>query len=70
MIHILTAELDPPEAQVLFAKGASIGFANRHAWTLSSSQMGRFLHILRGIAEQVLFGSFLAISVVVVGLTT
>lgn len=40
-------QLDPPDSKLLFLKGASIHFANPDVWTLSASQQGRYLHILK-----------------------
>lgn len=46
-------QLDPPNSQTLFMKCASVGFLFEHAWTLSSSHQGRYLHILMDIMEKV-----------------
>ena len=39
-------QLDPPESEVLFLKGASISFLFDH-WLLCPSQVGRFHHVVR-----------------------
>eukprot|EP00038_Savillea_parva_P012273 m.203473 g.203473 ORF g.203473 m.203473 type:complete len:341 (+) comp22134_c0_seq1:62-1084(+) len=39
-------QLDPPDSQLLYWKGASICFLNEQVWNLSGSQQGRYLHIL------------------------
>uniref|UniRef100_A0A2R5LHA4 Putative zinc-binding oxidoreductase n=2 Tax=Ornithodoros turicata TaxID=34597 RepID=A0A2R5LHA4_9ACAR len=46
-------QLDPPHSQMLFMKCASVGFLFEQAWTLSSTQQGRYLHILMDIMEKV-----------------
>ncbi|EEC14124.1 quinone oxidoreductase, putative [Ixodes scapularis] len=49
-------QLDPPHSQMMFMKCASLGFLFEHAWTLSSTQQGRYLHILMDIMEKVSSG--------------
>ncbi|EDV24482.1 uncharacterized protein TRIADDRAFT_56317 [Trichoplax adhaerens] len=39
-------QIDPPDTEILYMKGASVGFIFEHAWTLSSSKQGCFLRIL------------------------
>lgn len=46
-------QLDPPDAQLLYWKGCSVCFLNEHAWALSGSQQGRFLHMLTDLMSQV-----------------
>lgn len=46
-------QLDPPHSEILFMKCASVGFLFEQAWTLSSTQQGRYLHILMDIMEKV-----------------
>ena len=43
-------QLDPPEAQTLYLKGASLHFMFPPVWTLSGAQLGSYL----GVLEQVL----------------
>ncbi|CAN7988777.1 unnamed protein product [Ixodes hexagonus] len=49
-------QLDPPHSEIMFMKCASLGFLFEHAWTLSSTQQGRYLHILMDIMEKVSSG--------------
>ncbi|XP_037281484.2 quinone oxidoreductase-like protein 1 isoform X1 [Rhipicephalus microplus] len=49
-------QLDPPHSQMMFMKCASIGFLFEQAWILSSTQQGRYLHILMDIMEKVSSG--------------
>ncbi|XP_055947941.1 quinone oxidoreductase-like protein 1 [Argiope bruennichi] len=49
-------QLDPPNSRLLFLKCASLGFLFEHAWTLSSTQQGQYLHILMDIMEKVADG--------------
>eukprot|EP00041_Stephanoeca_diplocostata_P031071 m.958298 g.958298 ORF g.958298 m.958298 type:complete len:370 (-) comp23879_c0_seq19:214-1323(-) len=46
-------QLDPPDAQLLYWKGCSVCFLNEHAWTLSGSQQGRFLHMLTDLMAKI-----------------
>lgn len=39
-------QLDPPDSQLLYLRGASVTFLFEQAWNLSYSQQGRFQHIL------------------------
>lgn len=39
-------QLDPPDSQLLYLRGASVNFLFDAAWTLSYSQQGRYQHIL------------------------
>lgn len=48
-------QLDPPDSELLYLKGASVHFLNPDVWTLSSAQQGRYLHILHDSMEK-LFG--------------
>uniref|UniRef100_V5HAN3 Putative secreted protein n=1 Tax=Ixodes ricinus TaxID=34613 RepID=V5HAN3_IXORI len=41
---------------MMFMKCASLGFLFEHAWTLSSTQQGRYLHILMDVMEKVSSG--------------
>lgn len=43
-------QLDPPETQTLYLKGASLHFMFPPVWTLSGAQLGSYL----GILEQIL----------------
>lgn len=49
-------QLDPPNSRLMFLKCASLGFLFEHAWTLSSTQQGQYLHILMDIMEKVADG--------------
>ncbi|XP_071818870.1 quinone oxidoreductase-like protein 1 [Apostichopus japonicus] len=49
-------QLDPPDSKLLFLKGASLHFLNPDVWTLSSSQQGRYLHILQDTMEKLAGG--------------
>ncbi|CAL1280343.1 unnamed protein product [Larinioides sclopetarius] len=49
-------QLDPTNSRLLFLKCASLGFLFEHAWTLSSTQQGQYLHILMDIMEKVADG--------------
>lgn len=49
-------QLDPPHSQMMFMKCASLGFLFEQAWILSSTQQGRYLHILMDIMEKVSSG--------------
>ncbi|XP_071135931.1 quinone oxidoreductase-like protein 1 [Mytilus edulis] len=39
-------QLDPPDSQQLFLRGASVNFLFENVWTLSYAQHGRYQHIL------------------------
>ncbi|XP_058952124.2 quinone oxidoreductase-like protein 1 [Pocillopora verrucosa] len=45
-------QLDPPDSQMLYLKGAAISFLFEHSWTLSKGQQGRYLHILQDIMDK------------------
>ncbi|KAL3883378.1 hypothetical protein ACJMK2_029650 [Sinanodonta woodiana] len=45
-------QLDPPDSQQLFLRGASISFLFEQAWTLSYAQQGRYQHILLDAIEK------------------
>lgn len=45
-------QLDPPDSQMLYLKGASLSFLFEHSWVLSRGQQGRYLHILSDIMEK------------------
>lgn len=49
-------QLDPPDCRLLFLKSASMTFLNHEVWTASSSQQGRYLHILKDIVEKMSAG--------------
>jgi hypothetical protein len=46
-------QLDPPHSRLLFLRCASVGFLFEQAWILSTSQQGRYQHILMDIMEKV-----------------
>ena len=45
-------QLDPPESEVLFFKGASLSFLFNH-WLLCPSQLGRFHHVVKKALEMI-----------------
>jgi len=45
-------QLDPPDSQMLYLKGASVSFLFEHSWVLSRGQQGRYLHILTDIMDK------------------
>ncbi|XP_013788492.1 quinone oxidoreductase-like protein 1 [Limulus polyphemus] len=49
-------QLDPPNSRILYLKCASVSFLFEQAWTLSSTQQGRYMHILMDIMEKVADG--------------
>ncbi|XP_061645348.1 quinone oxidoreductase-like protein 1 isoform X2 [Phyllopteryx taeniolatus] len=49
-------QLDPPDSRLMFLKSASVSFLNAQVWLASSSQQGRYLHILRDIVEKMSSG--------------
>ncbi|TKS85968.1 Quinone oxidoreductase-like protein 1 [Collichthys lucidus] len=49
-------QLDPPDCRLLYLKSASVTFLNDEVWTASSSQQGRYLHILKDIVEKMSTG--------------
>ncbi|XP_067897243.1 quinone oxidoreductase-like protein 1 isoform X2 [Heterodontus francisci] len=60
--HWVTTEenlqLDPPDSQLLFLKGATISFLNEEVWQLSNMQQGKYLHILKDVMEKLSSGTF------------
>lgn len=40
-------QLDPPDSEVLFLKGASVAFLFEQQWSLSQAQMGRYRHMMQ-----------------------
>ncbi|KAM9320381.1 quinone oxidoreductase-like protein 1 [Gastrophryne carolinensis] len=51
-------QLDPPDSNYLFLKGASLSFLNDEIWNLSSAQQGRYLHILLLVMDKLSCGIF------------
>ncbi|XP_057704349.1 quinone oxidoreductase-like protein 1 isoform X2 [Corythoichthys intestinalis] len=49
-------QLDPPDSRLMFLKSASVSFLNLQVWLASSSQQGRYLHILKDIVEKMSAG--------------
>jgi len=49
-------QLDPPDSQLLYFKGASLCFLNEQTWALSGAQQGRFLHIMGDLAAKLAAG--------------
>uniref|UniRef100_A0AAV2JP56 Enoyl reductase (ER) domain-containing protein n=1 Tax=Knipowitschia caucasica TaxID=637954 RepID=A0AAV2JP56_KNICA len=49
-------QLDPPDSSYLHLKSASLSFLNPEAWTASSAQQGRYLHILKDIVDKMSTG--------------
>uniref|UniRef100_A0A3Q0SB89 Crystallin, zeta (quinone reductase)-like 1 n=1 Tax=Amphilophus citrinellus TaxID=61819 RepID=A0A3Q0SB89_AMPCI len=49
-------QLDPPDCRLLHLKSACVSFLNPEVWTASSSQQGRYLHILKDIVEKISAG--------------
>ncbi|XP_039770405.1 quinone oxidoreductase-like protein 1 isoform X4 [Ornithorhynchus anatinus] len=60
--HWITSEknlqLDPPDSNCLFLKGASISFLNDEVWNLSNVQQGKYLCILKDVMENLSNGIF------------
>jgi len=50
-------QIDPPISEALFLKGASISYLFDQSWILSSTQHGRYQHILKEIIDRVISGS-------------
>lgn len=48
--------LDPADSELLFAKGASVCYLNEDVWTLSGSQLGRYMHILDDLMAKIASG--------------
>jgi NADPH:quinone reductase-like Zn-dependent oxidoreductase len=44
-------QLDPPEAQILYLKGASLHFMFPPVWTLSGAQLGSYLGVLQQVLK-------------------
>uniref|UniRef100_A0A0B7A5E4 Enoyl reductase (ER) domain-containing protein n=1 Tax=Arion vulgaris TaxID=1028688 RepID=A0A0B7A5E4_9EUPU len=51
-------QLDPPDSQQLFLRGASVCYLFPPAWTLMRSQHGRYQHILRDLMDRLDSGEF------------
>ncbi|XP_073440724.1 quinone oxidoreductase-like protein 1 [Dendrobates tinctorius] len=51
-------QLDPPDSNILFLKCASLSYLNEEAWNLSSSQQGKYLHILKDVMDKLGGGIF------------
>ncbi|XP_075053306.1 quinone oxidoreductase-like protein 1 [Mixophyes fleayi] len=51
-------QLDPPDSNSLFLKGASISFLNEEIWNLSNAQQGKYLHILKDVMDKLASGIF------------
>ncbi|XP_059155382.1 quinone oxidoreductase-like protein 1 [Physella acuta] len=49
-------QLDPPDSEQLFLRGASVSFLFPPAWTLTRAQHGRYHHILKDIMERLAAG--------------
>ena len=45
-------QLDPPESKKLYIKNNSLSFVFEHSWLLSSTQIGRYLHILKELMQK------------------
>lgn len=45
-------QLDPPDSQQLFLRGASVNFLFENVWTLSYAQHGRYQHILHDVVNK------------------
>ncbi|XP_038622251.1 quinone oxidoreductase-like protein 1 isoform X1 [Tachyglossus aculeatus] len=60
--HWITLEknlqLDPPDSNCLFLKGASISFLNDEVWNLSNARQGKYLCILKDVMENLSNGIF------------
>ncbi|XP_044140384.1 quinone oxidoreductase-like protein 1 [Bufo gargarizans] len=51
-------QLDPPDSNILFLKGATLSYLNEETWNLSSSQQGKYLHILKDVMDKLGGGIF------------
>ncbi|XP_068126548.1 quinone oxidoreductase-like protein 1 isoform X2 [Hyperolius riggenbachi] len=51
-------QLDPPDSNYLFLKGASLSFLNDEVWNMSNAQQGKYLHILKDVMEKLSCGIF------------
>ncbi|CAL1532411.1 unnamed protein product [Lymnaea stagnalis] len=49
-------QLDPPDSEQLFMRGASVSFLFPPAWSLTRAQHGRFHHILKDLMERLAAG--------------
>ena len=49
-------QLDPPESEVLFLKGASLSFLFMDHWLLCPSQMGRLHHVIQEALRMIVNG--------------
>lgn len=49
-------QLDPPESQILYLKGASLHFMFPPVWTLSGSQIGSYLGVLQQVLKNMVDG--------------
>lgn len=49
-------QLDPPEAQILYLKGASLHFMFPPVWTLSGGQIGSYLSALQQVMKNMADG--------------
>ncbi|KAI8774925.1 quinone oxidoreductase protein 1 isoform X1 [Biomphalaria glabrata] len=49
-------QLDPPNSEQLFLRGASVSFLFPPAWTLTRAQHGRYHHVLKDLMERVVAG--------------
>ncbi|XP_071956048.1 quinone oxidoreductase-like protein 1 [Antedon mediterranea] len=49
-------QIDPPNSQLLFLKNGSVSYLFPSAWTLSSNQQGRYLHIMRDVLNKLASG--------------
>ncbi|XP_062510893.1 quinone oxidoreductase-like protein 1 [Corticium candelabrum] len=45
-------QLDPPDSQFLFMKGAAVSFLFDNIWVLSGAQQGKYLHIIQDLMEK------------------
>lgn len=45
-------QLDPPDSQLLYMRGASVNFLFDAAFTLSYAQQGRYQHILHDAVDK------------------
>ncbi|XP_013413940.1 quinone oxidoreductase-like protein 1 isoform X2 [Lingula anatina] len=46
-------QLDPPNSEMLYLKGASVSYLFEHVWTMSAGQQGRYQHILLDLMDKV-----------------
>jgi hypothetical protein len=45
-------QLDPPDSEFLFMKGATVSFLFEQIWMLSAAQQGKYLHIIQDIMDK------------------